>query len=77
MQIGVDTPANQFLLLAGRDPVKEKVTRFASSYAMALRSRGDMIAQVDMRYANGFAVRWRDDSAVNQVQLAGLTESGD
>ncbi len=77
LQIGVDTPANQFLLLAGRGPVKEKVTRFASSYAMALRSRGDMIAQVDMRYANGFAVRWRDDSAVNQVQLAGLTESGD
>jgi cell division septal protein FtsQ len=44
---------------------------------MALRTRGDMIAKVDMRYVNGFAVRWRDDSAVNQVQLAGLTESGD
>ena len=77
LQTGVDTPANRFVLLAGRGPVREKVIRFASSYAMALRSRGDMIAKVDMRYVNGFAVRWRDDSAVNQVQLAGLTEGGD
>jgi|TARA_Y100000310_G_scaffold309522_1_gene353698 cell division protein FtsQ len=62
-----------FSILFGRDGVVEKVDRFARSYSIALRGKVDLIAKVDMRYANGFAVRWHQDPVQAPVQLAGLS----
>ena len=71
------TPNTHFALLLGRDEITNKVSRFASSYAIALHPRKEMISQVDMRYTNGFAVRWRDGATASQVQLAGLSRNTD
>jgi len=37
-----------------------KAERFARSYAQTLAARVAEIRQVDLRYANGFAVQWRN-----------------
>jgi cell division protein FtsQ len=46
------------LVLDSRD-IRRKVEQFASVYSQLLASQAANIRQVDLRYANGFAVRWR------------------
>ena len=68
------TPAgSSFLLLLGREDVRQKAERFAASYPDALANRAAFLARVDMRYANGFAVRWVDAKDQERYQLAALT----
>lgn len=47
-------------LLLGRDQVVEKIRRFGTIYQQALQAQSENIARVDLRYANGLAVAWRD-----------------
>jgi cell division protein FtsQ len=47
------------LVLDGRD-IRRKVEQFARVYTQQLASQAANIRQVDLRYANGFAVRWRN-----------------
>ncbi|MNZ80313.1 Cell division protein FtsQ [compost metagenome] len=47
-------------LLLGRDHVVEKMRRFVSVYAKALKEHNTNIARVDLRYPNGLAVAWRE-----------------
>lgn len=47
-------------LLIGRDQVMEKMRRFATVYDKALKEQISNITRVDLRYANGLAVAWRD-----------------
>jgi len=44
-------------IVLNRDDPGEKLERFARVYAQALRAQNVGIVQVDLRYANGFAVR--------------------
>lgn len=46
-------------LVLGREPSLEHVRRFARVLATALDARRARIERVDLRYASGFAVRWR------------------
>ncbi len=45
-------------LLLGRDHVVEKMRRFGVIYDKALKAQQTNIARIDLRYANGLAVRW-------------------
>ena len=51
---------SHFTLLLDRIETARKAERFARSYAQALAARAAEIRQVDLRYANGFAVQWRN-----------------
>lgn len=48
-------------LLLGRDEILEKMRRFTTIYERELKEQMKQIARVDLRYANGLAVAWRDD----------------
>jgi len=47
-------------LLLGRDQIIEKMRRFTAIYQQELAQQGDRIARIDLRYANGLAVAWRE-----------------
>jgi cell division protein FtsQ len=47
-------------LLLGRDHVVEKMRRFSAIYDKALKEQSENIARIDLRYANGLAVSWRE-----------------
>ena len=64
---------SSFLLLLGREDIRQKAERFAASYPDALANRAAFLARVDMRYANGFAVRWVDAADQERYQLAART----
>ena len=48
------------VLLVFRDEQQGHVRRFAAVYLSALIGRRGSIERIDLRYPNGFAVRWRD-----------------
>ena len=48
------------VLLVFRDEQEGRVRRFAAVYLSALIGRRGSIERIDLRYPNGFAVRWRD-----------------
>lgn len=58
---------NGLKLLIGRDDVYARLLRFARFYPQALQPRLADIEQVDLRYTNGFAVRWRNGAPEAQV----------
>lgn len=44
----------------GRTQIEERLRRFADTAVPTLGDRLEQVAYVDLRYGNGFAVRWRD-----------------
>ncbi|WPO99178.1 cell division protein FtsQ/DivIB [Pseudomonas sp. HR96] len=50
-------------LLLGRDDLLPKMRRFIAIYDKTLKDQITNIARVDLRYANGLAVGWRDPQA--------------
>ncbi len=48
-----------FELNFGRQAFQERLDRFINTYPGLLAPRADAVALVDLRYSNGFAVRWR------------------
>lgn len=57
-------------LLLGRDHLIEKVRRFAAIYDKALKEQQTNIARIDLRYANGLAVAWREPVAPTAAPTA-------
>lgn len=47
-------------LVLGRNFEPHRVQRFIRAYPRALAMRMEQIEQIDLRYPNGFAVRWKD-----------------
>ena len=47
-------------ILLGRDHIVEKMRRFAAIYERELKKQSANIARIDLRYANGLAVAWRE-----------------
>ena len=47
-------------ILLGRDHIVEKMRRFAAIYERELKEQSANIARIDLRYANGLAVAWRE-----------------
>lgn len=50
---------NGLILNMGRDAVVKRLQRFASVYKSDIQPRLTQIDGIDLRYTNGFAVRWR------------------
>ncbi|MCK7552252.1 cell division protein FtsQ/DivIB [Marinobacter goseongensis] len=55
------TLANGIEVVLGRDQVEERFARFITVYENRLISREDEVSQVDARYTNGVAVKWKSD----------------
>ena len=63
---------NSFEILIGRGEPLLKIGRFTAGFVLALHEHSNAIGRVDMRYANGFAVQWRNGGDQN-LQLAKAT----
>lgn len=57
-------------LLLGRDHLVEKMRRFIAIYDKALKAQNTNIARIDLRYANGLAVAWREPVAPTAADTA-------
>lgn len=57
-------------LLLGRDHLVEKMRRFIAIYDKALKEQQTNIARIDLRYANGLAVAWREPIAPTAADTA-------
>lgn len=57
-------------LLLGRDHLVEKIRRFGAIYDKALKEQQTNIARIDLRYANGLAVAWREPVAPTAADTA-------
>ncbi|MDM8347553.1 cell division protein FtsQ/DivIB [Pseudomonas sp. sp1636] len=57
-------------LLLGRDHLVEKMRRFSAIYDKALKEQQTNIARIDLRYANGLAVAWREPVAPTAADTA-------
>ncbi|AUB74040.1 MULTISPECIES: cell division protein FtsQ/DivIB [Pseudomonas] len=57
-------------LLLGRDHLVEKMRRFIAIYEKTLKEQITNIARIDLRYANGLAVGWREPVAPTIAQPA-------
>lgn len=55
-------------LVLGRSPERDHLARFARALHRALASRLDRIERIDLRYANGFAVRWKPAAGTGEQQ---------
>jgi cell division protein FtsQ len=65
--IGIDergawgvTLDNGLVMRLGRGQIEERLRRFADVAVPTLGDRIEQVAYVDLRYGNGFAVRWRE-----------------
>lgn len=57
------TTSDGLELLLGRDVVLEKIRRFSVIHERELKEQMDRVARIDLRYANGLAVAWRDSDS--------------
>ena len=57
-------------LLLGRDHLVEKMRRFSAIHGKALKEQQANIARIDLRYANGLAVAWREPVAPTAADTA-------
>lgn len=54
--------AGDTAIVLGRQPSEAELRRFAEIFPAVVQTRGGLAERVDLRYPNGFAVRWRDES---------------
>lgn len=59
-------------LLLGRDHLVEKMRRFSAIYDKALKEQQANIVRIDLRYANGLAVAWREPVAPTAAPAAAV-----
>ncbi len=57
---------NGIRLQLGRGDPEQRVARFAAVYPRILAPRADEIEQIDLRYPNGLAVRWKRGTTEGQ-----------
>ncbi|WP_432696306.1 cell division protein FtsQ/DivIB [Marinobacterium sp. YM272] len=50
---------NGIQVVAGREKLIPRLKRFLTVYQLSLADRSEQIEQIDIRYTNGIAVRWR------------------
>jgi cell division protein FtsQ len=51
--------SNGVRVVAGREQLIPRLRRFLTIYQLELAERAEQIEQIDIRYTNGVAVRWR------------------
>ncbi len=68
-QARMNIEGHSLVLEFGREPVAEKFAALAGQAMPVLRPRLAEIAAVDLRYRNGFAVRWNSDAVSREEEL--------
>jgi cell division protein FtsQ len=69
----LQTTAN-FGLFLGHDQLLPKLRRFVQVWTSGLSDKSSLIENVDLRYPNGFAVAWKDQTAsVQQPPVISVT----
>jgi len=63
LSTGADSSGHSIELLLGRDRLLEKMRRFIVIYDKTLKQQNANIARIDLRYAYGLAVSWREPVA--------------
>jgi len=66
------TTAQGIELLLGRDHLLTKMRHFSAIYEKVLKEQRSNIARIDLRYANGLAVAWRDSGAATAIKPAAV-----
>ena len=61
-------------LVLGREQIVEKIRRFVIVWRSGLELKIDNISLIDLRYPNGIAVAWKDDSLA-KIQSSEVIES--
>ncbi len=51
--------SNRIKVIVGRENIDQRLQRFLRVYELGLSDRAEQIEQVDIRYTNGVAVKWR------------------
>jgi cell division protein FtsQ len=51
---------NDIRVVLGREALNERLQRFLDLYKQRLAEHAAQIEQIDIRYTNGIAVRWRE-----------------
>jgi cell division protein FtsQ len=64
--------ANGTRVELGREAARERLARMVASWNELLRVRGRVPLRVDLRYSNGFAVRWPEEAVDPGRELAGI-----
>lgn len=57
---------DNFRLFLGHDQLLPKLRRFVQVWTLGLSDKSSLIENVDLRYPNGFAVAWKDQTASAQ-----------
>lgn len=63
--------SNGIELRLGRRDIEQRIERFVRTYRIVKAQRAEPIAAVDLRYTNGFAVRWKANAAPAQTGARG------
>ena len=58
--------SNGTTLILGSAPTAVSVSRFARSFDALLAERVPEVEQIDLRYVNGFAVRWKRSAVTSE-----------
>jgi cell division protein FtsQ len=61
-------------VILGRSDVENRITRFTGSVLPGLGDKINKVKQIDMRYTNGFAVAWKNESS--QITESRLKNNG-
>ncbi len=61
-------------VMLGRGDGYQRLLRFVRFYHRALQGRTAEVELVDLRYSNGFAVRWKDAESALNGATAGETK---
>lgn len=69
------TLGNGIRLTLGSKDAERQITRFAEFYPRVLAARAAEIDRIDLRYSNGFAVRW--NAAATAARVTGHKMTGD
>ena len=68
---------DQVVLILGQEPGDKAVQNFVDTFETVLASRAVELDQADLRYTNGFSVRWKlSRAAETQLELKGQGEQG-
>lgn len=74
LSTGPDSAGQSIELLLGRDHLMEKMQRFIVIYGKTLKEQNANIARIDLRYANGLAVAWREPIAPTAAAQAAAVQ---
>ncbi len=60
--------SNNIKISLGRSEYQKRLMRFITAYDLSLKKYADKIEYVDMRYTNGFSIKWKENTQAAQAE---------